>query len=92
MTIADARREWSMMASVNTVIDALHSSLGLPDTDFFCECGHIGCKEQITLTRAEYADLRARDQPVLVAAHAEDQRGVPAELHEARARESFLSA
>jgi hypothetical protein len=58
------------MESINGVIDDLHGSLGLADSDF-CECGHIACKERITLTRAEYASLRDDGGLVLVAAHAE---------------------
>lgn len=72
------------MASVNGVIDDLHASLGLADSDFFCECGHIGCKERITLTRAEYASLRNDDRLVLAAAHANRDSGAVAELHELR--------
>jgi hypothetical protein len=59
------------MESINGVIDDLHGSLGLADSDFFCECGHIARKERITLTRAEYASLRDDGGLVLVAAHAE---------------------
>ena len=74
----------SPMASVNGVIDDLHRSLGLADSDFFCECGHSGCKERITLTRAEYSGLRHDDRLVLAAAHADRDSGAVAELHELR--------
>lgn len=70
MTAADARWDVPLMATVNGVIDDLHGSLGLVDSDFFCECDHVGCKERITLTRAGYARLRAAARPVLVPAHA----------------------
>lgn len=73
-----------MMATVNRVIDELHGSLGLTDSDFFCECGHIGCKERIKLTRTEYANLRDGDRPVLVADHAHRRPGVVAQPHELR--------
>ena len=59
-----------VMAAVNDVIENLHHSLGLPDSDFFCECADIGCKERITLTRDEFARLRSESRPVVVAAHA----------------------
>ena len=72
MTTSETRRKLPLMVSVNGVIDDLHRSLGLPDSDFFCECGHSGCKERITLTRAEYATLRVDGGLMLVAAHAGD--------------------
>ena len=80
MAIIDTRRELSIMESVNEFIDDLHRSLGLADTEFFCECGHIGCMERITLTRAEFTALRADGQPVLAAAHAVPRRAA-AELN-----------
>ncbi len=73
-----------MMATVNRVIDELHGSLGLTDSDFFCECGRIGCKERIKLTRAEYANLRENDRLVLVAEHPHRKPGVVAQAHELR--------
>ena len=57
------------MAAVNGVLHDLHGSLGLTDTEFFCECGRIGCRERMTLTRAEYARLREEARPVLIEAH-----------------------
>ena len=59
-----------MMEFVNDVIDDLHRSLELADSDFFCECGSVACSKRITLTRAEYADLREAERPVLCAQHA----------------------
>ena len=56
--------ELSMMPAVNDVIDELHSSLGLAESDFFCECGHSHCSARITLARSE------NDRRVLVAEHA----------------------
>ena len=93
MTNSDAGREPSMMANVNGVIDQLHRSLGLAESDFFCECGHIGCKERITLTRTQYANLREDNRPVLVAEHAHRGTGVVAEPHGFRVatRTSHLS-
>ena len=70
MTNSDNGRGWSMMAAVNGVLDQLHGSLGLTDTEFFCECGRIGCSERTTLTRAEYARLREEARPVMIKAHA----------------------
>ena len=70
MTNADNGRGWSMMAAVNGVLDHLHGSLGLADTEFFCECGGSGCRERMTLTRAEYARLREEARPVMIEAHA----------------------
>lgn len=78
MTNSDAGSELSMMATVNRVIDELHASLGLADSAFFCECGRIGCKEQITLTRSEYADLRRDDRPLLATEHADRRDDLPA--------------
>lgn len=71
MTTSETRRALPLMLSINGVIDDLHRSLGLADSDFFCECGHTACKERITLTRAEYASLRDDGGLVLVAVHAE---------------------
>lgn len=71
----------SMMETVNLVLDNLHRSLGLADTDFFCECGHIGCKERLRLTRAEYATLQKRGQPLLVDAHSHRRSGL-ASVHD----------
>jgi hypothetical protein len=59
------------MAAVNQVIDRFHVSLGIPESDFFCECGSAGCHEQITHSRAEYASLREAPRPLVVAAHAD---------------------
>ena len=83
MTKFGARGESSMMPVVNDVIDELHTSLGLPASDFFCECGHIECAERITLTRAEYASVREAELPVLVARHSHRAPGVakPHGLH-----------
>lgn len=57
------------MAAVNEEIDRLHGSLDLPDSEFFCECGHTGCAERIKLSRQEFASLRAESRLLLVAAH-----------------------
>ena len=73
-----------MMRTVNGVIDQLHGSLGLADSDFFCECGHIGCSERIKLTRSEYARLRDRDRSVLVAGHAHRGPAVAAQPRQLR--------
>ena len=75
-----------MMVTVNGVIDDLHRSLDLVDSDFFCECDHIGCKARIRLTRAEYASLRDDGRLVLVPAHADRDSGPVAELHELRGK------
>lgn len=58
-----------MMAAVNDEIDRLHGSLDLPDSEFFCECGHTGCAERVKLTRQEFASLRAESRLLLIAAH-----------------------
>jgi len=57
------------MAMVNDEIQRLHGSLGLLDSEFFCECGHTSCKERVTLSRDEFAALRAGSRRLLVAAH-----------------------
>ena len=72
------------MATVNEVIDDLHRSLGLPDSDFFCECADIGCRERITLTRDEFARLRSESRPVFIAAHAHRIANAPTEVLELR--------
>ena len=69
-TNSDAPSERSLMATVNEEIDRLHAALDLPDSEFFCECGRIGCSERTTLTRAEYASLRDASLPLIVAVHA----------------------
>ena len=58
-----------MMATVNDEIDRLHGALDLPDSEFFCECGHTGCAERVWLSRQEFASLRAESRLLLVAAH-----------------------
>lgn len=71
MTNSDAGAKLPLMAEVNAAIDSLHGSLNLWYSDFFCECGDFGCRERMTLTRAEYASLREEGRPVIVAAHAQ---------------------
>lgn len=71
------------MAAVNGVLDDLHGSLGLTDTEFYCECGRIGCGERMTLTRAEYARLREEARPVLIEAHRRLGPGPAGHLSEA---------
>lgn len=83
-TGSDARRGQSMMAAVNDAIDHLHHSLDLADSDFFCECGDRGCKERITLSRAEYASWREESRPLLVVAHADRGSSADSELRELR--------
>lgn len=70
MTNRRQEQHMAVMAAVNEVIEELHHSLGLPDSDFFCECADIGCRERITLTRDEFARLRSESLPIVVAAHA----------------------
>jgi hypothetical protein len=78
MTNPDHGRELSIMVAVNRAIDELHHSLGLHESEFFCECGHIACGERITLTRAEYARLRDNARPVISGAHrARPTRALP---------------
>lgn len=72
------------MANVNEELDRLHSSLGLPDSDFFCECGHASCSERITLSRGEYASFLATSRPLLIAAHANREHAAETELQELR--------
>ena len=60
------------MAAVNAQIDRLHASLGLADSDFFCECGHSACKERIAISRAGYARLVEESRQVTAPAHADD--------------------
>lgn len=79
------------MVSINGVIDDLHRSLGLADSDFFCECGHIGCKERISMTRAEYAGVREEGGVVLVAAHAEAVAALGPTADEGSAEQSFAT-
>ena len=69
MTNSVDGRELSIMVAVNEAIDELHESLGLHESEFFCECAHIACGERITLTRAEYARLREEARPVVTGAH-----------------------
>ena len=92
MRKTDAEDARSMMATVNLVLDDLHRSLDLADTDFFCECGHIGCKERLTLTRAEYADFRERRQPLLADAHAHRRSATLATVHDIRAGRRLAGA
>lgn len=73
-----------MMAAVNDAIDHLHHSLDLADSDFFCECGDRGCKERVTLSRAEYARWREESRPLLVVAHADRGSSGDSELRELR--------
>ena len=86
MTIQRQVPPLPLMAAVNQVIDDLHHSLGLLDSDFFCECAHIGCRERITLTRDEFARSRSEARPVVIAAHAHRIADVPDEVLELRSR------
>ena len=79
-------QQLAVMAAVNQVIDDLHDSLGLPDSDFFCECDHIGCRERITLTRGDFARLRSESRAIVIAAHAHRIANAPAEVLELRGR------
>lgn len=81
MTAAIVRpgAERSMLAFVNAAIDELQRSLGLSDSEFFCECGSNVCNERIPLTSAEYAILLEASEPVLVEAHAHRRAGASLE-------------
>ena len=82
-TDADERKR-PFMAEVNEAVDRLHRSFDLTYSDFFCECGHNGCKERITLSRAEYAGLLEESRPLIAPAHADRESAAAAELHELR--------
>ena len=86
MTNRGNEPELSLMAAVNDVIDDLHRSLGLADSDFFCECAHVGCKQRITLTRDEFGWLRSESRPVLDPAHAHRIETAPTEVLELRGK------
>ena len=86
MTIYRNDAQLPLMAAVNEVIDELHRSLDLPDSDFFCECADIGCRERVTLTRDEFARLRSESRPLIIAAHAHRIANAPAEVLELRGR------
>ena len=75
-----------MMAAVNAEIDRLHSSLGMAESDFFCECGDVACKERVTISRGEYASWRESARPLLVAAHADRESTADTELRELRGK------
>ncbi len=81
---SDGRRERPMMGTVNDELDRLHASLGLDDSDFFCECGNIACKERVRITRADYALLVEEARPVIVPAHALGAPAASVELAELR--------
>ena len=59
----------SLMVAVNAEIDRLHRSLGLADSEFFCECGDIACKERVALGRLEFSELRRQSRAVLAPWH-----------------------
>lgn len=86
MTIYSNDAQLPLMAAVNEVIDELHRSLDLADSDFFCECADVGCRERITLTRDEFARLRRESRPLVIALHAHRIAGAPAEVLELRGR------
>ncbi len=71
------------MFVANEAIDQLHRSFDLADSDFFCECGDIHCKERITLSRAEYAGLRDESRLPMAPDHAVHESAAR-ELHELR--------
>ena len=73
-----------LMAAVYDVIENLHRSLGLADSDFFCECDNSRCKERLTLTREEFAQLRLESRPVVVPAHVRRRADASAEVLELR--------
>lgn len=89
MSTSSEDHERPLMAAVNEAIDRLHSSLALPDSVFFCECGHPSCRERITLSRAEYSGLLSR--PLLAPIHADHVRRLegtlvgPASIERAKA-------
>ena len=82
MLDSGAASAWgSTIAVVNDVIDDLHGSVGLGESDFFCECGDPQCRKRITLTRSEYAGVRDAAQPVFALAHSHRGRGAFPPLH-----------
>ena len=83
-TSSEGHKRALMMATVNEAIDRLHSSLDLADSDFFCECGRIECKERLTLSRAEYANLLDESRPLVVSAHADREDATDTELRALR--------
>ena len=70
MTVDEARPEQAIMAAVNGVIDDLHRSLGMEESEFFCECGQSRCRSRIKLSRSQYADRREQSRPILADTHA----------------------
>ena len=82
MTNRRQEQQLAVMVAVNEVIDDLHRSVGLPDSDFFCECADIGCRERTTLTRGEFARLRSESRPVVIDAHAHRIGNAPDEVLE----------
>lgn len=81
----DRSRARSPMAAVNEQIDRLHVAFSLADSEFFCECGDVACKERVTLERAQFAALHHESRPVLAPAHA-DRMPIPDStvIHELR--------
>lgn len=60
----------SIMAAVNGVIDDLHRSLGIEESEFFCECGHSRCRERVRLSRSEYLSAREESRSLILQGHA----------------------
>lgn len=64
------------LTEVNTHIleVASASPSGANEWDFFCECGHPQCDEQVRLTVEAFTALRDGDLPVLADGHTLSQR------------------
>lgn len=84
MSSSSAHHKRPLIGTANEAIDRLHRSLDLADSDFFCECGHSGCKERITLSRAEYASLLEESRPLIAPAHADRESAADTELRTLR--------
>jgi hypothetical protein len=53
---------------VNEQIEGVNEAFGALADDFavICECGNLGCREQLTVTRDAYAQVRADHTPFIL--------------------------
>lgn len=59
-----------IMAAANDEIDRISRLFGLFDSELFCECNDVRCRERRTVSSKELAALRADSRPFLIAEHA----------------------
>jgi len=67
----DGASRTSALTEVNKrILAAVRDSVGSDEEwEFFCECGHSNCQEQVKLTLDAYVELHDSRRPVLADGH-----------------------